>query len=117
MVIRMTLEQLLKQCKFSKRYHGYGEFMECLRITLANEDSLTYITGVYMEAAAKCHISWSGLERNIRTMLDHSWQTGGRIELEKISGCTLYAKPTIGELLEDLTCYLKEHPEIKCSFD
>ena len=109
----MNIEELLRLCRFSKRYQGYQAFRECLYIVLENEDTLLYLTEIYIDAAHKCHTSWKHVERNIRTMLDYSWKTGGKEQLESLSGGILYEKPTIGEVLEILACYIKAHPDIK----
>ena len=106
----MNMDELLRKCRFSKRYQGYYAFRECLLIALENEETLLYVTGIYKDVARKLNISWKLAERNIRTMLDCSWKTGGRRHLEELSGGTLYDKPTISEVLEILVCYLKEHP-------
>lgn len=31
--------------------------------------------------------------------------------METISGGKFYSKPTVGEVIEIMACYLKEHPE------
>ena len=108
----MDLEQLFMQCRFSKRYLGYHAFRECLRITLADEDALLYMTGIYVDAGKMCNSTWKKVERNIRTMLDYAWNTGGKESLELLSGCPLTQKPTVSEVLEIFTCYMKSHPEI-----
>lgn len=108
----MNMEQLFRKCRFSKRYLGYQALLECLLITLEDEEALLFMTGIYMDAAKRCRTSWKQVERNIRTMLDCSWKTGGKEPLEQISGGVLYAKPSVGEVIEIFTCYLKEHPEI-----
>ena len=104
----MNIEEVLMKCRFSKRYQGYHAFRECLLIALDNEETLLYMTGIYMDAAKKLHISWKLVERNIRTMLNYSWNNGGKEQLEHLSGGKLYEKPTIGEVLEILVFYLKE---------
>lgn len=108
----MDMEQLFQQCRFSKRYQGYYAFRECLSIALENEETLLYMTGIYVEAGQRCHAPWQHVERNIRTMLNYSWKNGGKEVLEMLSGGVLYQKPTVSEVIEILTCYLKEHPEI-----
>lgn len=108
----MNMEQLFRKCKFSKRYLGYQALQECVLITLEDEEALLFMTGIYMDAAKRCHTSWKQVERNIRTMLDCSWKAGGKETLEQISGGVLYAKPSVGEVIEIFTYYLKEHPEI-----
>ena len=106
----MELEQVLRTCRFSKRYRGYYALETCIRIALEDEESLLYVTGIYMAAAHKQGISWTSLERNIRTVLSHSWEHGGQEPLERLSGGVLLEKPTVSELLEILVCYLKEQP-------
>jgi len=108
----MELDELFKQCKFSRRYQGYNALRECLRIVLEDEESLLYMTGIYAEAAKRCHVSWTHVERNIRTMLDNSWKNGGKEPLEMIAGEVLYTKPTVGEVIESLTYYLKAHSKL-----
>ena len=76
---------------------------------LVNEDELLYMTGVYTEAAKRCHVSWMHVERNIRTMLESAWKNGGKEVLEEVAGCVLLQKPTVSELIEILCCYIKEH--------
>lgn len=107
----MDMEQLLEQCRFSKRYQGYYALQECIRIALENEENLLYMTGIYMDAAQKFHISWSCVERNIRTALDYSWKNGGKEQLEILVGRVFYEKPTVSEVIEILTCYIKAHSE------
>lgn len=107
----MNIEELLKECRFSKRYQGYHVFRECLLVALKDEESLLYLTGIYAEVARKCNISWKLVERNIRTMLDYAWSIGGKESLERLSGGVLYEKPTIGEVLEILVYYLKTHAQ------
>ena len=108
---KMDAEQLLSRCKFSKRYRGYQILMECIQLALNSEETLLYITGIYMAVAPKYHIAWNCVERNIRTALDHAWTSGGKEQLDLISGGVMYEKPTVGELIEILSCYLKTHPE------
>ena len=110
----MNLEQLFTWCKFSKRYQGYHLFRECLQITLSDENTLLYLTAIYMDAGKKSSHTWKQVERNIRTMLDYAWKAGGREQMEMLAGCPLQQKPTVGEVLEIFTCYVKSHPEIIC---
>ena len=104
----MNMEEVFRQCRFSKRYYGYRALQECLQIVMEDEDRLLCVTGIYMEAARRCQTSQQRVERNIRTMLEESWRNGGRETLEKMAGGKLYARPSVGEALEMLSCYLKE---------
>ena len=105
------MDKILRQCKFSKRHQGYRELRECIRIVLIDEERLLHVTGIYSEVAKTFDITWSGVERNIRTAFDYAWVNGGREEMEKMAGGVFYGKPTISEVIEVLACYTKEHPE------
>lgn len=107
----MNMEQLLRKCGFSKRYRGFLALQECVCIVLENEDALLYMTAIYNEVGSKNHISWNCVERNIRTLVNSSWENGGKEQLELLAGGVLYEKPTVGEVIEILACYIKEHPE------
>lgn len=73
----MNTDQLLKYCRFSKRYQGYCMLQECVEIVLEDEDYLLHLTDIYKKAAEKFDVSWSGLERDIRTSIDYSIRHGG----------------------------------------
>ena len=103
----MELEELFTQCHFSKRYLGYYALKECVRITLEDENALLYLTGIYINAGKECNSSWKQVERNIRTMLNASWKCGAMKTLEYISGGKFYERPTVGNIIEILVCYLK----------
>lgn len=104
----MKVERVLMYCKFSRRYQGYRELKECISIALEDEDRLLYVGGIYYEVAQKHQITASGVERNIRTVLNHAWENGGQKSLEKLSGGTFYEKPSASELIEILVCSIKE---------
>ena len=103
----MNVEQVLWNCRFSKRYEGYGELLGCVMIAMEEEDRLRYVGGIYYEVGKKHHISASGVERNIRTLLTYAWENGGKEPLEKLAGGILYEKPSVSETIEILVCYMK----------
>ena len=103
----MTLEQALQYCKFSKRYKGYKELLDCVNIALEEEDRLLYVSGIYCEVAKTHHISPSGVERNIRTLVDHAWKNGAKDSLESLSGGKMYDKPTVSEVIEILVRHME----------
>ena len=105
----MDVEKILRHCRFSKCYHGFLALKECVLIALENEERLLYVTDIYNEVARKFHLSGSGIERNIRTALSRAWQNGGRERMEALAGCRFLEKPAVSEVIELLTCYIKEH--------
>ncbi len=102
----MKLEQAMQYCKFSRRYRGYRELIDCVKIALDEEERLLYVTGIYYEVGTKHHISPSGVERNIRTLVDHAWKNGAKEALEELSGGKIYDKPSVSEVIEILVCYM-----------
>ena len=107
----MKMETLLSRCRFSRRFQGYRALTECINIALEDENRLLCLTDIYKEAAEKCGVSWKRLERNLRTMLDYSWKNGGMRQLEEVSGGIFYEKPTVGDVIEVIVCYLRENLE------
>ena len=107
----MEIKVLLRKCRFSKRYRGYLELEECIRLIQNNEERLLCITEVYKDVGNSFRISWSSVERNIRTLLNADWEKGGKECLENAIGTKLYDKPTACELIEMLACYLIDHPD------
>lgn len=107
----MKIERTLLYCRFSRRYLGFREFQECVRIALEDEERLLYVGAIYQEVGEKFGVSASGVERNLRTVLQYAWSRGGKEPLEQLSGGTFYDKPTVSEVIEILVCYLKEHEE------
>ena len=105
----MEVNVLLRKCKFSKRYRGYLELEECIRLIQKNEERLLCITEVYKDVGSSFQISWSGIERNIRTLLNADWERGGKECIENAIGIKLCEKPTVCELIEMLACYLIDH--------
>jgi len=103
----MDLDRLMLYCRLSRRYTGYLELQECLKIALEDEERLLYVTGIYREVGEKFYGSAGRIERNIRTLLNYSWKNGGKEPLEKIFGRKLDSKPRVGEVIEGFVCYLK----------
>lgn len=105
----MDVEKILRHCRFSKCYHGFSALKECVLIALEDEERLLYVTDIYNEVAKKLHLSGSGVERNIRTIIGRAWQNGGRERIEALAGGKFYERPTVSEVIELLVCYIKEH--------
>lgn len=104
----MHIERVLLHCRFSRRYHGYRELMECVKLACEKEERLLYVTGIYSEVGEMFSLSASGVERNIRTMVEYAWKNGGKEQMENLSGGILYEKPTVSEVIEMLVCYLND---------
>ena len=109
----MNIERILLECRFSRRYRGYRELEECVKLALEKEERLLCVYGIYTEVGRKHNISASGVERNIRTLLNHAWNNGGKEPLERISGGKIYDRPSVSEVIEIITCYLKEEQRKK----
>ena len=75
---------------------------------MEEEDRLLYVSGIYCEVGKQYHISPSGVERNIRTLVDHAWKNGAKESLESLSGGKIYEKPSVSEVIEILVCYMED---------
>lgn len=106
----MDIDSLLKQCRFPKRLNGYYPLRECVKIVVEDENRLLNLSSVFSEVSNRLQVNYDTIERNIRTIIKHSWTRGGKEELEKISNGTLYQSPSVGEIIEILACYLIDHP-------
>lgn len=107
----METEKLLRKCGFSARYLGYYMLLACILIAAEDESRLLNMTSIYRDAARMHCTATSSVERNIRTVISRVWDNGGQKELERLCGCRLYQKPTVGEVIEIFVCYLNDHCE------
>ena len=53
----MKIERTLLYCRFSRRYLGFREFQECVRIALEDEERLLYVGAIYQEVGEKFGVS------------------------------------------------------------
>lgn len=106
----MPIGTLLRQCSFSRRYQGYLELQECIRIALEYNGSLPQITEIYRRAAEKFGVSWCGIEKNIHTSLNYAWKRNGKTEMENLFGGIFYEMPTSGEVILMFADYILDHP-------
>ena len=102
----MDIDKILVKCRFSKRYMGYRELKEGVRIVVEDENELLRLTGIYQKVAERFSVSKESVERNMRTVINRSWDNGGREPLEKLCGGKLYDKPSNGEVLEIISYYI-----------
>ena len=102
------IDRVLRHCRFSRRYQGYRELREGVRIVMENDNSLLRVTGIYHQIAEKYDVSWESVERNLRTLINCSWDNGGKEQLESLAGGKFYQKPTTGEVLEIIAYYMKD---------
>ena len=103
----MDIDNVLIQCRFSRRYRGYHVLRDSIRLVMENESKLLRITHIYDQVAEKQNMSRESVERNLRTVISYSWAHGGKEQLELLSGGKLYDKPTSGEVIEMIAYYMK----------
>lgn len=102
----MQSDLLLRECEFPSSYRGYNELAECVRVVSKNENRLLAITEVYDEVGEKFQITGNCVEKNIRTLINVSWNTGCKERLESMTGAIFYEKLSTGDLIDVLVCHL-----------
>lgn len=76
---KTELETLLRQFGVGEHYSGYKLCISAVEIALEHPESLNSITKcIYPELADFHHTSLKCVERNLRTMIEKIWKSGGR---------------------------------------
>ncbi|MCI8871038.1 MAG: sporulation protein [Lawsonibacter sp.] len=107
-VIRNALWELnIPPTYLGSHYLTYAELL-----VLEDQNRLTMVTKwLYPEIAAHYHTSWKAVERNIRTVIEFSWNQDGGEAMRRGLGVPLREKPTPTGLIQMLARYLLHQPE------
>ena len=101
---------LLHDLGIKRTYQGYYHLATAIHLVIEKEERLLYVhKWLYQEIAHIHGTTPSCVERNIRTAKIHSWENGNRSVLEEIAGSPLHQIPSNSELIDMLSCYIKEH--------
>ncbi len=100
---------VIRSLGISGTHLGYYYLNTCLLLILEDENRLLMVSKLLYPLAAELHDTTpSCVERNIRTVISICWNHGDREHLFEIAGCRLQSKPTNGEFLDILSCYIKK---------
>lgn len=95
------IHTVLRRIGVRRSYCGYTQIIKALEVVQENESRFTYITDVYRQVAEETGCRWQNVERNIRTIINHVWNSYAD-ELTLLAGYRLDGKPTVAEFLEIL---------------
>ncbi len=95
----LMIHNVLYLCGLTGRYRGYPMLISAVRISIEDEGQTRIVArSLYSRVAQECRCPLYRVERNIRTMVMHTWNTN-RDYLQEIAGYPLYAPPTSSEFI------------------
>lgn len=106
---REMVEQLIRRMGFLFSYHGTWNLVDAVLLCIREPDALTAITKrIYPTIAKKEGSNWRRVERNMRTAVDAFWERGNRELLSSMAGYSLMVRPSVGEIINYITGYIRE---------
>lgn len=105
---------IIRSLGISATHLGYYYLNTAILLVLEDENRLLMISKLLYPLVAELHSTTpTCIERNIRTVISLCWNRGDRERLFQIAGCRIQVKPTNGEFIDILSCYVKK----QCPFD
>ncbi len=103
---------LMRSLGISGTHLGYYYLHTAVELVLEDRERLLMISKLlYPKIAAIHNTTPACVERNLRTVITACWNRGDRERLYQVAGCRLQHKPTNGEFIDLLACYIrKEEP-------
>lgn len=103
------VEYLLRMLGLSAKYRGFKQLIYALELAVADEERLCAVTKeIYGVVALRYDCSWSAVERNIRTLIEHVWnQDTSHAKLIQLAKYDLTIQPTAAEFLDILSNYIR----------
>ncbi len=107
---RDVIERVIRRLGFTHTYKGLPCLVEAVELCYDEPRLLTAVTKeVYPKIAKRRNRPWKNVERNLRTASEACWYRGNRAFLNEMAGYELQTKPTSGELINYIVCYLKDN--------
>lgn len=104
------VQEILRPFHITHKYVGCRQLALAVQIIRDNPDSLEAVgKQIYRPIAAVYHCEWKSVERNMRTLAMHAWDSDRRA-LEKLAGYPLSAPPTAADFIEIVSNYILRHP-------
>lgn len=101
-----SVQELLQTFGIGHRYLGNAVLKQALELALEDESRLCCVSRrLYPLICQRVNCSQSTIERNIRTVITHVWQTHAD-KLIEIADYELIQPPTVTEFLDILTTHL-----------
>lgn len=95
----MERRRLLRYLGITPNYKGFYYLLSSLDIVYHDSESLTRVTKLLYPAVARIHhTSWKSVERDLRTVVNLSWNTNsGR--LTKLAGYPMSCPPSVAAFI------------------
>mgnify|MGYP001078313522 FL=1 len=106
MMNTQIISNSLQSLGISKCYKGYRQLLLSVELALDDESRLISITeNIYNPVSVICNCNCNNIERNIRTVAQHTWKVNSE-KLSEMAGYTLYSSPSVSELISILVTYI-----------
>lgn len=101
-----SIHEILRRLGIGTRYIGHAIIATAVPLAVADETRLYCVSKrLYPEVAAVLQCSLTGIERNIRTAIEHAWQTNPEYLIE-LAGYELTQPPNVKQFLDILVTFL-----------
>lgn len=107
----MNIHRALELLGVGRRFIGYAALVKASEL-ITEDESRPYCVSkrLYPQIARSLNCAAGCVERNIRTVSDHVWQTNPQ-KLKELAGYELTHAPTVKEFLDILICCLLREQE------
>lgn len=91
-------------------YKGYRFLIYALELTLEDDERLLFVTKyLYPTVAQRYRTTVNCVDRNLRTIIHHCWNSESRCTLQNITSYPLTTCPTVTEFIDILHWYLRKN--------
>ena len=105
------IEEALRGLGVDPTYCGFRRLVLALELALENEDRLCAVTKeIYYDVGRLTGCTWSAVERSIRTVVGHVWQSNPE-RLAEMADHTMKRQPTASQFLDIVTSYIRRNRE------
>lgn len=100
--MKHIIEEILRPCDITPDYAGFPPLVAAVERYLEDPDRIYSVEAeIYAPAAARCGCKTEHVERNIRTILQHAWETNPG-KLCQLTRCELLTYPKVSDFIEAL---------------
>lgn len=111
---REDVVRVVRRLGFLFSYRGTSCLVDAVLLCVHDPEALTAVTKrVYPAIAKETGAKWRTVERNLRTAVEAFWERGNREFLNELAGYDLRVRPSVGEIINYITGYIREQERSK----
>ena len=105
-------EHVIRKLGGTRLFAGYWLLIRCIRLAIEDEDRLIAPeSNLYLAAAAESGCSLSRVKSNMDTLVRYCWKKASPAAWTEVAGCPVKDRPTLGEFIEIIAWYVRDHDE------